>query len=88
MRFLRLALRMSGFLRSCRVIEEMIAQGRVGSVTRAIQRVGVDSVVGLREELKERLDSKKIARKHLPQAATAAGVLGLLLGYAAAAVFV
>ena len=47
-----------------------------------------DSVVGLREELKERLDSKKIARKHLPQAATAAGVLGLLLGYAAAAVFV
>ncbi len=47
-----------------------------------------NSVVDLREELKDKLDSKKIAREHLAPAVSVAGVLGLLFGYAVASVFV
>ncbi len=46
-----------------------------------------NTVLDLRAELKARLDLKKNAREHLGAATTVAGVLGLLFGYAAAAVF-
>ncbi len=47
-----------------------------------------NSVVDLRDELKNRLDVKNAAREHLSAAASVAGVLGLLFGYAVASVFV
>ena len=47
-----------------------------------------DTVVDLRQELREQLDTKKVAHEHLAPAATVAGVFGLLFGYAVASVFV
>jgi hypothetical protein len=47
-----------------------------------------NTVVDLRQELREKLDSKKVAREYLAPAASVAGVLGLLFGYAIASVFI
>ncbi len=47
-----------------------------------------NSVADLREELRDKLDSKKIAREYMAPAATVAGLFGLLIGYAVASVFV
>ncbi len=47
-----------------------------------------NTVVDLRDELKEKLDAKKVARDYLAPAAGVAGVLGLLFGYGIASIFV
>lgn len=45
-------------------------------------------MVDLREKARETLDAQEIAREHLGTAAGAAGLLGLILGYAVAALVV
>lgn len=47
-----------------------------------------NTVVDLREQVKEKLDMKKTAREYLVPAAGVAGLLGLVAGYAFASVFV
>ncbi len=46
-----------------------------------------NSVIDLRDELREKLDARNVAREHLGAALGVAGVFGLLFGYGVAAVF-
>ncbi len=46
-----------------------------------------NTVVDLRQGLREKLDARNMARDHLAPAAGVAGLLGLLLGYGFASIF-
>jgi hypothetical protein len=45
------------------------------------------SIAELKSRVREKLDAKRIARRHLPAAAAVAGLLSLGLGYAVTGIF-